>query len=47
MQLANAPTERVLVVYGYRHLGWLRQIFAADPTVRLRTLAEFANIEAR
>jgi hypothetical protein len=41
--LADAPSERVLVIYGSGHLGWLRQAVASDPTLRLRTLAEFAR----
>ncbi|GJG89757.1 hypothetical protein tb265_49380 [Gemmatimonadetes bacterium T265] len=35
--------ERILVVYGYGHLGWLREIAHQDQTVRLRTLNEFAR----
>lgn len=42
MKLAT-PNERVLVIYGAGHLGWLRQDFAANPNVRLRKLAEFAR----
>jgi len=41
-KLVAAPHDRVLVIFGSGHLGWLRQIFAADPTVRLRKLDEFA-----
>jgi len=37
-----APVERVLVIFGAGHLGWLQHDFATDPTVRLRKLAEFA-----
>jgi hypothetical protein len=43
MQLAASPTERVLVIFGAGHLGWLRHNFESDPTVHLRTLAEFAR----
>jgi hypothetical protein len=43
IRLANTPNERVLVVFGYGHLGWLQHNFASDPTVRLRKLAEFAK----
>lgn len=39
--LVGSPTERVLVIYGYGHLGWLRQNVADDPNVRLRKLADF------
>lgn len=41
--LADSPTDRVLVIYGFGHLGWLRQNFTSDPTIRLRKLAEFAK----
>lgn len=43
VRLLDAPGERVLVVFGAGHLGWLRHAFASDPTVRLRKLAEFAR----
>jgi len=33
----------VLVIFGTGHLGWLRIAVSSDPTLRLRTLAEFAN----
>jgi hypothetical protein len=42
-QLIDSPSERVLVIFGAGHLGWLQRAFAADPTVRLRKLAEFAK----
>ena len=41
--LASSPNERVLAIFGAGHLGWLRQDVANDPTLRLRTLAEFAR----
>ena len=41
--LADSPTERVLVIFGAGHLGWLRHDFASDPTLRLRKLAEFVK----
>lgn len=41
MQLAR-PGERVLLIYGAGHLGWLQHDFASNPNVRLRKLAEFA-----
>src|SRR5262245_20431229 len=41
--LVGSPDERVLVIFGAGHLGWLRQDVANDPTLRLRTLAEFAR----
>ncbi|MEK6374724.1 MAG: DUF5694 domain-containing protein [Acidobacteriota bacterium] len=43
MKLVASPNERVLVIYGAGHLGWLRQDFAGNPNVRLRKLAEFAR----
>jgi hypothetical protein len=43
VRLADSPNERVLVIYGAGHLGWLRQAFASDPTIRLRTLAELVQ----
>jgi hypothetical protein len=43
VQLVESPNERVLVIYGAGHLGWLRQSFASDPSFRLRKLAEFAK----
>ena len=41
-RLLATPEDRVLVIFGAGHLGWLRQDFAADPTVRLRKLEDFA-----
>ena len=38
--LIDSPTDRILVIYGAGHLGWLRQDVADDPAVRLRKLAE-------
>ena len=43
MRLMDSPNERVLVIYGAGHLGWLRQQFASNPTVRLRKLGELAK----
>jgi hypothetical protein len=43
MHLTASANERVLVIFGYGHIGWLQQIFASDPTVRLRKLAEFVK----
>jgi hypothetical protein len=47
MQLIDSPDERILVIYGYGHLGWLRTAFASNPNVRVRELAEFANEATR
>lgn len=43
LQLIDSPDERVLVIFGAGHLGWLRHDFAIDPEVRLRKLAEFTS----
>lgn len=42
-QLADSPSERMLVIYGAGHLGWLRHGFASNPSLRLRKLADFAR----
>jgi hypothetical protein len=42
-RLVDSPNERILVIYGAGHLGWLRHIVASDPTLRLRRLAEFVK----
>lgn len=42
-ELIESPNERILVIFGAGHLGWLRQDAANDPTVRLRKLAEFTG----
>jgi hypothetical protein len=41
--LVESPNERVLVIYGAGHLGWLQHSFASDPSFRLRNLAEFVK----
>lgn len=41
--LVESPNERILVIYGSGHLGWLQDAFAANPRFRLRELAEFAE----
>jgi len=41
--LIQSPNDRILVLYGAGHLGWLRQDVANDATVRLRKLSEFAG----
>ena len=43
VRLADTPNERVLVIFGAGHLGWLQHAFASDPNLRLRKLAEFAR----
>ena len=43
VQLAETPNERILVIFGAGHLGWLLGSFSNDPTLRLRKLAEFTK----
>ncbi len=43
VQLADSPNERVLVIFGAGHLGWLQRDVAGNPGLRLRKLAEFAR----
>ena len=43
MRLIDSPDERVLVIFGAGHLGWLRNDFGSSPNVRLRKLSEFAK----
>jgi len=38
------PGDRVLVIYGSGHLALLRQFVQSDPTLKLRTLEEFATV---
>jgi hypothetical protein len=42
-RLIDSPSERVLVVYGSGHLGWLQHAFGSNPNLGLRKLAEFAK----
>jgi len=41
--LIDSPNDRILVIYGAGHLGWLRQDIANDATVRLRKLADLTG----
>lgn len=41
--IIKSPNERVLVIYGAGHLGWLQQNVANDPAMRLRKLSEFVR----
>jgi len=41
VQLVESSNERILVVFGAGHLGWLRQNFGSDPNIRLRKLGQF------
>lgn len=38
--LVTAPDDRILVICGAGHLGWLQQNVRSDGTVRLRTLSD-------
>lgn len=38
--LVTSPDDRILVIYGAGHLGWLRQMVQDDPGVQLRKLAD-------
>jgi hypothetical protein len=42
-KLVDSPNERILVIYGAGHLGWLRQDVSNDASVKLRKLSEFAG----
>ena len=41
--LASSPSDRILVIYGAGHLGWLREDVANDASVRLRKFGEFVR----
>ncbi|HEY6136439.1 MAG TPA: DUF5694 domain-containing protein [Thermoanaerobaculia bacterium] len=43
VRLIDSPNERIVVIFGAGHLGWLRHDFASNPNIRLRKLAEFAK----
>lgn len=43
VQLLDSPNERVLVLFGAGHLGWLQHDFSSDPSFRLRKLADFVK----
>jgi hypothetical protein len=43
VRLADSPSERVLVIFGSGHLGWLHHDFGSDPAIRLRKLSEFVK----
>jgi len=42
-KLIESPNDRVLVIYGAGHLGWLQQDAANDASVRLRKLADLTG----
>jgi len=41
--LIDSPQDRILVIYGSGHLGWLQQDIANDETVRLRKLSDLTD----
>ena len=43
VKLIDSPNDRILVIYGAGHLGWLQQNAASDASVKLRKLADFAG----
>lgn len=43
MALIDSPNDKILVIYGAGHLGWLQQDAANDATVKLRKLTEFTK----
>jgi hypothetical protein len=43
VKLIDSPNDKILVIYGAGHLGWLRQDVANDSTVRLRKLSDFTE----
>jgi hypothetical protein len=43
VKLIQKPTDRILVIYGSGHLGWLQENVKMDSNLCLRTLAEFAG----
>jgi hypothetical protein len=43
VQLVDSPAERILVIYGAGHLGWLQHDFASNPKLRVRKLGEFGK----
>ncbi len=43
MRLVDSPNERILVIYGSGHLGWLQHNVVGDPSLVLRKLSEFTK----
>jgi hypothetical protein len=41
--LIDSPSDKILVIYGAGHLGWLQQDASNDATVKLRKLGEFTK----
>jgi hypothetical protein len=45
VKLIESPNDRILVIYGAGHLGWLQQDIANDATVKLRKLADLTGLQ--
>ena len=43
VKLVESPNDRILVIYGAGHLGWLQQDIANDATVKLRKLNDLTE----
>ncbi len=43
VRMIESPNDRILVIYGAGHLGWLQQDAANDATVTLRKLGDFTG----
>jgi len=43
VKLVESPNDRILVIYGAGHLGWLEQDIANDATVKLRKLSDLTE----
>jgi hypothetical protein len=43
VKLVESPSDRILVIYGAGHLGWLQQDIANDATVKLTKLSDLTG----
>jgi hypothetical protein len=43
VKLVDSPNDRILVIYGAGHLGWLQQDIANDATVKLKKLSDLTG----
>jgi hypothetical protein len=43
VKLVESPNERILVIYGAGHLGWLQQDISDDKTVKLKKLSDLTG----
>ena len=43
VKLIDSPGDKILVIYGAGHLGWLQQNIANDTSVRLRKLSDLTG----